>query len=115
MIPLTDDLVMIADDYCYTIGKPRQRADKGVILDHPTYYTTAGQAVQGALNRTMRKAVKDGRVTTLKQFVQEQERQRTELERLIFAVDSGQPRQNVVEAREAIETGKDIPQHGKEE
>ena len=107
MIQLTDNLVMIADDYCYTVGRPRKRADKGLVLDHPTYYTTAGQAVQGALNQAMRQAVKDGSVTTLREFIQEQERQSAYLERLIFAIDGGQPRQNAVEGHESLGDGKD--------
>ena len=107
MIQLTDNLVMIADDYCYTVGRPRKRADKGLVLDHPTYYTTAGQAVQGALNQAVRQAVKNGNVTTLQEFIQEQERQRAEIERLIFVIDGGQPRQNAVEGHEASGEGKD--------
>ena len=70
MIQLTKNLAMIADDSCYIVGTPREKADKGVVLDKPTYYTTAAQAVQGALHRAMRQAIKDGSITTLREFVQ---------------------------------------------
>lgn len=110
MIQLTEELAMIADDCCYIIGKPRQRADKGLVMDKPTYYSTAAQAVCGALGRAMRQAVKDNEVTTLQQFIQEQERLHAELERRIAPLDSGQPRQNAVEGRLPTKPGKDIPQ-----
>lgn len=83
MIQLTKGFAMIADDYCYTVGKPRQRADGRIVLDKPTYYSTAAQAVSGALVRAMRQGVADGSITTLRQFIQEQERLRGELEMLI--------------------------------
>lgn len=35
MIQLTKDLVLMADSDCYTVGKPRTRADKGCVLDKP--------------------------------------------------------------------------------
>lgn len=113
MIQLTNDLVMVADDHCYAVGVlNKQRGDntqggrKAHKILNPTYYTTAGQAVQGALNRAMRQAVKDGSVTTLWEFIQEQERQRAEIERLVFALDGGQPRHNAVEGHESTGEGK---------
>lgn len=110
MIQITKNLVMIADDYCYTVGIPRQRADRGLVLDHPTYYATAAQAVQGALNRAMRQTVADGSITTLREFIQEQERQRAELEKLIVPLDSaGTPCRNAEKAGPAAEAGKDTP------
>ena len=87
---LTKNLSMIADDSCYTVGIPRQTADKGVVLGKPTYYTTAAQVVQGALNRAMRQAVKDSSITTLRKFIQEQDRQLAELEKLIAPLNSGE-------------------------
>lgn len=90
MIQLTKDLVMIADDHCYTIGEPRQKADKGIVLDKPTYHTTAGQAVSAAVSRAMRAAVKDGRITTLNGFIREQERLQAEFEKLVAQLDGGE-------------------------
>lgn len=110
MIQLTEKLAMIADDSCYIIGKPRQRADKGLVMDNPTYYSTAAQAVRGALGRAMRQTVKNNEVTTLQEFIQEQERLCAELERLIAPLDSGQPRQSVVNGHLSAEPGKDMPQ-----
>lgn len=86
MIQLTDDLWMDADDHCYIVGKPWKRRRGVVELRMPTYYSTAEQAVYGALGHAMRKAVKDGSITTLRQFIQEQERLRSELENLIAPV-----------------------------
>ena len=83
MIQLTKELAMIADDHCYIVGKPKQSPGKPVEMRQPTYYSTAAQAVQSALQRTILKAVKDGNITTLREFIQEQDRQRTELEKRI--------------------------------
>lgn len=102
MIQLTKDLFMTADDNCYTVGKLNKRRNeaqedrKGRLLDNPTYYTTVAQAVQGALNRSMRQEVKDGSITTLREFIQEQDRQRAELENLIVQLDSGRACQDAV-------------------
>lgn len=109
MIQLTKDLWMTADDNCYIVGKPRQSADKVVRLDKPTYYTTMDQAVRGALLRAMRQGVADGTITTLRQFIQEQERLHCELEKLIAPLDGGEVRQNAVETHQAAETNY-IPQ-----
>ena len=83
MIQLTKDLAMTADEHGYIVGQPRQRPDKGTVLDRPTYHATAAQAVSAALARTMRQAVEDGTITTLRQFIQEQERQRADFEKLL--------------------------------
>lgn len=87
MIQLTKDLAMTADEHCYIVGQPRQRADKGTILRNPTYHPTAAQAVSTALVRAMRQGVADGSITTLRQFVQEQERQRTEINKLLHQLE----------------------------
>ena len=75
MIQMTDNLAMTADEYSYIVGQPRTRPDKGVVLVKPRYYPTAAQAVSAALQMTLRKGVADGTITTLSQFIQEQERQ----------------------------------------
>lgn len=111
MIQLTKDLVMVADDHCYTVGNPREGRGGAVEVRNPTYYTTAAQAVQGALNRAMRSAVKDGSITTLQEFIQEQDRQRAELEKLITPLDGGGNRgETVVETREAAGEGNYTPE-----
>lgn len=114
MIHLTKDLCMKADDCCYIVGKPRTRAGKGTVLDSPTYYSTAAQAVEGALKRVVRQGVADGSITTLRQFIQEQERLRGELERLIAPLDSGQARQMAVGVHQDAETCNYIS-HGEKE
>lgn len=87
MIQLTKDLAMTADERCYIVGKPRQTRDRGIELRNPTYHTTAAQAVQSALAQTMRQGVADGSITTLREFIQEQERQRMEFEKLIAPME----------------------------
>ncbi len=83
MIQLTKDIVMIADRHCYIIGKPRERPGRPLEVQELTYYTTAAQAVQDALNRAMRQSVADGSITTLRQFIEEQERLKKEFQTLI--------------------------------
>lgn len=107
MIQLTKRLVMTADKHCYTVGEPRQRAGGTIEIKDPKYYTTAAQAVKGALATAMRMAVADNEVTTLRQFIQKQEQLLTELERLIVPLEGGRARQNVVEAHEATWKDKD--------
>ena len=82
MTQLTKDLAMTADERCYIVGQPRQRPDKGTVLDSPTYHATTAQAVRAAIQRTLRQGVADSSITTLRQFIQEQERLQTEFERL---------------------------------
>ena len=62
MIQLTEKLIMTADKHCYIVGEPRQRAGRGIGIKDPKYYTTAAQAVKGALATAMRMAVEDGTV-----------------------------------------------------
>lgn len=114
MIQLTKRLVMKADKHCYIVGEPRQRTGRSQGIKEPRYYTTAAQAVQGALAMAMRMAVEDNEVTTPRQFIRKQEQLLTELEALIAPLDGGTARQNVVEAHEAVETGKGIPPQHKD-
>ncbi len=83
MIQLTKDLWMDADESQYIVGQPRERPGKGTELRNPCYYPTVAQAVSAALQRALRKDVADGTITTLREFIQEQERLRTELETLL--------------------------------
>lgn len=111
MIQLTKDLWMKADEHCYIVGKPRQDQGKSVELRSPTYYSTAAQAVQGALKRAMRQGVADGSITTLREFIQEQERLRAELEKLIAPLDGvGNAGESWGKGRPAVQTGNYIPQ-----
>ena len=109
MIQLTKDLWVKADDHCYIVGNLRERRGEGAELRNPTYYTTMDQAVQGALKRAMRQGVKDNEITSLCQFIQEQERLRAELEKLIAPLESventGERRGK---AHQAAETGNYI-------
>jgi len=110
MIQLTKRLVMTADKHCYIVGEPRKARGRAIEIREPKYYSTAAQAVQGALATAMRMAVEDEEVTTLRAFIQEQERQRAALEKLIMPLEGGTPGENVVEAHVAAQTGKDTSQ-----
>lgn len=87
MIQLTKELAMTADGHCYIVGQPRQRADKGMILRDPTYHTTAAEALRTAVQRALRQGVADGTITSLRQFIEEQERLRLDLEKLIAPLE----------------------------
>lgn len=110
MINLCTGLVMTADEHCFVVGKPRKSRGKGCEIQHPTYYTTAAQAVQGALLRAMHQAAADGSVTTLREFLATQEKLQADLQRLIAPLDGGQGWQNVGEGTADSSVGKDTPQ-----
>lgn len=111
MIQLTTHLAMTADDYCYIVGKPRQRAAKGFKMDKPKYYSTADKAVTAALDRALRDAVADGSITTLQQFIEEQRRLNEELRRLLAPV--AQACQGTAEAHIIPGEGKNTTQEGR--
>lgn len=115
MIQLTKDLALTADDHCYIVGKPRQKAGNGLVIDDPTYYSTADQAVQGALCRAMRISVKEGSVTTLREFVERQEQLLAELQRLIAPLNTGNSRQSPVGTPAPVSQGSYIPQAQEDE
>lgn len=111
MIQLTESLWLKADDCCYVVGNRRERRGKGEELRNPTYYSTAAQAVEGALIRAMRQGVKDGSITSLREFIQEQERLHAELEKLIAPLKSvGNTGEKRGKANQAAETGNSISQ-----
>ena len=87
MIYLTDNLVLVADEHCYIIGKPRQRPDKGTVLDAATYHRDIRCAVLSAIDRSLRSAVKDGSITTLRQFLDEEERLTAKLKDLLVPLE----------------------------
>lgn len=83
MIQLTKDVVMTSDGTQYIVGSPRTRADKGIVLDKPRYYSTAAQAVRGALATVMRRMVADEDITTLRQFITKQKQLQEEFAQLV--------------------------------
>lgn len=93
MIQVTKDLVLNADELCYIVGRPCKTRGKGLELRNRTYHTTAAQAVQSAVLRTMRQDVADGSITMFRQFIEEQARLQAELEALIVPLEPGQARQ----------------------
>lgn len=115
MIQLTKRLVMTADEHCYIVGETYQKDGRPLEIKKPTYYSTAAQAVKGALKRTMRKAVADGEITTLREFIEKQERLLTELETLIAPLDVREAARSGVEGMEAAGMGKDTSQPSEDE
>ena len=87
MIQLPDGLVLLADDHAYIVGKAKKDRGRGIEVQNPTYHTSVAQAAQSALNRIMRTAVKDGSITTLRQFIEEQERLNRELKELLTPLE----------------------------
>ena len=87
MIQLTKDLWLKADEHCYIVGTRRESRGNGTELRNPTYHPTAPQAVSAALNRALRQGVADGSITTLRQFIKEQDRQRSELDKLMAQLE----------------------------
>lgn len=106
MIRLTKRLVMTADKHCYIVGEPRQRAGRATEIKEPKYYSTAGQAVKGALTTSMRMAVEDNEVTTLQEFIQKQAQIITELEALIAPLDGGRAGEDAGRPHVTIGEGK---------
>lgn len=77
MIQLTDHLFVTADKRSYIVGEPRQRVGKGMEMDSP-YFTTMTQAVRYAVSQALKERVANDQITTLRQFVEEQERLQTD-------------------------------------
>lgn len=92
VVYLTEAFVLSADEYSFIVGKPRTRPGRGIVIDRATYHTTAAKAASAAVLRAMRQGVADGSITTLRQFIVEQQRLQTELERLIAPLEGGQER-----------------------
>lgn len=96
MIQLTKRLAMTADKHCYIVGEPKVRRGGAIEIREPKYYSTAAQAVRGALNTAMRMVVEGNEVTTLREFIAAQERERAALEKLIMPLEGGEPAQSGV-------------------
>lgn len=79
MIELISGFVLTADECCYSVGVPVQDKAGTIRIRTPKYYGTMEQAVQGTLERSLRQRVAAGEITTLRQFAEELDRQRTEL------------------------------------
>lgn len=100
MIELPKGFVITADEHCFIVGKRKQRADGRTDIVNPKYYTTMHQAIRGTICCMMRVAVKDGDVTTLQQFSEEQRKLHGELWRLISPLSVSEVVQSRAEGRE---------------
>ena len=89
MIQLTEKLVMTADKHCYIVGEPKQRPGRPFEIKEPKYYSTAAQAVQGALYTAMRQSVEDGNITTPQDFIKELERRQAAFQTMIAPLKGG--------------------------
>ena len=89
MIQLTEKLVMTADKHCYIVGEPKQRPGRPFEIKEPKYYSTAAQAVQGALYTATRQSVEDGNITTPQDFIKELERRQAAFQTMIAPLKDG--------------------------
>lgn len=83
MIQLTDTLALTADEHNYIVGRARQRAARGIVIESPSYFTSITQAVLYAVSQAMRERVAKNQVTTLEQFAEEQARLQADFMRKI--------------------------------
>lgn len=92
MIQLTDKISIAADENQYIIGKPSQKPDKGgnmiTRMNNPRYYTTLAAAIKSAVSEALRDGVADGNITTLRDFINEQQRIQDEFAKLIEPLDA---------------------------
>lgn len=89
MIELISGFVLAADEYCYSVGVPTQDKAGTVRIRNPKYYGTISQAIQGTLERVLLQGVASGEITTLRQFAEELNRQRTALDELLAPLETG--------------------------
>ena len=87
VVYLTDKLAVTADSECYMVGKPRQRAGKGVSVDNPRYYPTLAQAVRGAVSTTLRQKVAASEITSLQEFIRQEQALQTEFTKKLEVLD----------------------------
>lgn len=89
MIELPEGLAIISDEHCYIVGTPRESRGRGVEIKNPKYYASMDQAVQGALALILRLKVKNGEITTLRQFLDEQASLNQKLRDMLTPQNSG--------------------------
>lgn len=104
MIELPKGFAVSADDHCFIVGKLKQRTDGRIEITNPKYYTTMHQAIRGTLCCMMRASVKDGDITTLQQFSQEQRKLHGELWRLISPLSVSTAQQSRAEGHNPTKT-----------
>jgi hypothetical protein len=89
MIRLTDNLVITADEHQYIVGRPPERRDKAgnvsTEIKNPSYCTSLSSALKNAVMRAMREGVAANKITTLRQYLDEQQRLQDSFERSIIA------------------------------
>ena len=85
MIKLTDNIVLLADEKQYIVGRinPDHKSDEPPqIFDH-RYYTTIDTAIKGAISRALKLGVSSGEIQTLQDFAKELNRYKAEFEELL--------------------------------
>lgn len=83
MITLPGDLIITADNDQYIVGRARAKVSKGSFIAKPRYYPNLESALRAALQQAMRDKVSAGEITTLQDFIQEQNQMRAELDALL--------------------------------
>jgi hypothetical protein len=88
VLRITDNLVIMADDCQYVVGKPRNwtnKAGKAVVVigSDRKYFTDLSSAAKWAINKTMRDKVRSNVITELRDFAAEQKRMLDEFAELL--------------------------------
>ena len=89
MIKLAENLVIIADEHQYIVGRPWERRAKAgnvsISIRDPRYYTTLSTALKSAMHTMLRSGVADGTICTLQDFIGEQQRLQGEFAKMLEA------------------------------
>lgn len=72
MIKLTENIALSADERCFIIGRPREKAGKGRELLQAGYFASVSEALKYAVSLHLRDQIKTGQITTLRQLIDEQ-------------------------------------------
>lgn len=81
---LSDNLVVFHDGASYVVALAY---DNNLGFKEPQYFSTVKQAVFGAVSKQMRLKVKNGEITTLKQWVDEEKVVEAEIEKAFGFLD----------------------------
>lgn len=87
MIELTKNLAIVADGHCYAVGKPVKKQSGDVFIQKPRYYSTMADALRGSISIALCNSVTDGTITSLRQFMDEQQRLTEQIKTLLTPLE----------------------------
>ena len=93
VIYLTDKLAVTADSECYMVGRPVETVQESggkrckAPKLRPRYYSTMAQAVRGAVSATLRQKVAASEITTLQEFIRQEQTLQTEFTKKLEVLD----------------------------